>query len=84
MESPPERWREHHLGPNQPLQGHLQAHTADLPTCLLGEAGSTAVHENVAELELPALLTLQLKVPAVVSPSMARRAQLAAQRQHQK
>ena len=47
-------------------------------------AEPTAGHGNVAEPELPAQLTLQLKVTARASPGSARRVQLAAQRQHQK
>ena len=47
-------------------------------------AGPTAGHENVAELDLPALLTLQWKVTARASTGSARRPQLAAQLQQQK
>ena len=34
VETPPERRRGHRPGPDQPLQGRCQAHTADVPTCL--------------------------------------------------
>ena len=83
VETPRER-RGHHLGPNKPLQGRHQAHTAEVPTYLPGVARPTARHGNVAELELQAQLTLQLKVTARASPGTARRAQLTAQRQDQK